>query len=448
MRQFIVDICSPYVVVILAGTFLSIFINRFLNGFDNMKLDLKKRLDEFMALHPLVEKLYDRDKLEEKIRYNQTFSFYCWMERGCNSPIEWLFFLFGGSAALIYMMTQITPFCYPVQIALASIASSFVFHFLLSTPFELISDKIEKQYGYSNLTMKLYVSDKVKGFLVSSAMTLGAVTAGYYVLVYLGKLNYLTVFAVIAAWRLYAWSVNVLDWYVIMPLFNKYTHLEDGSLKDRLQKMVESYGYKLGDVRVVDESKRSNKGNAYCMNIPFGPKKIVLYDTLIKQLSEEEIVAVFAHELGHEKLHHNFIGFIISFAEQAFFLWLAVYFIYKPEMYHAVGMRWVTEANIVENSIIGITILSQLTNAVEWIFEPALACLSRKHEYAADKYAVQTMGSAEPLITALVKLEFESGGDVAPSRAWHWWYGSHPMLVDRVKALREDERQLHAENVV
>ena len=440
MSQFIVDLSSPYILVCLFGGMLSWIVSAVLDGLDNLRLDSKDKISKALDVHPLMKEMYDEKTIEASQAYSAKWGFFSQMSQKISSEIDNVVFLLGIPAALVWLGMKWTTFPFPLQIAFVMACTTFI-KALLSVPLEILADKIEKAFGYSNLTLKTFITDKVKGYFISVGMLALEVTVAYYALKWLGKLDFAAILAFLVGWQLFNYLVSLLEVYVIEPMFNKYKPLEDGELKTKLKDLVEKYGYRLDNVFVMDESRRSKKGNAYCMSIPFGPKRIVIYDTLMQQLSTDEIVAVFAHELGHAKLFHNQISWIVNFAEMAVMAYAISVFAYNVDVYHAFGFRYVNAENILEFAVIGIWLSSMLINAISWTTAPLQAIMSRKHEYAADRYAAKC-GYGKELETGLIKLHAKNGGDLAPSKAWMWWHASHPGIVERVNALKKTNRNV------
>ncbi|MCP4161638.1 MAG: M48 family metallopeptidase, partial [Deltaproteobacteria bacterium] len=215
---------------------------------------------------------------------------------------------------------------------------------------------------------------------------------------------------------------------IIAPLFNKFTELEDGPLKVRLTKLAEKTSFKAKGIFVMDGSKRSSHSNAYFTG--FGKaRRIVLYDTLINTLSDEEIEGVLAHEIGHFKKKHIIHTLAMSLLIAVlFFFILSVLIDYIP-LYNAFGFK--------ESSYPAILIiLSFCMGPFSFFLTPVFNSKSRKNEYAADKYAAETTGNPEPLINALINLGKENLSNLTPHRLFSFFNYGHPVLSERIKALK------------
>jgi STE24 endopeptidase len=295
-----------------------------------------------------------------------------------------------------------------------------------SMPWDWIEQfRLEERFGFNSSNQKTWWGDRGKGLVLSLFL-------GYPLLLLVLKL----VDWMGGWWWLWAWAVVlgfqllmvVLAPIVIMPLFNKFTPLQEGSLRERLLRLGERTGFHSKSIQVMDGSKRSRHSNAFFTG--FGSfRKIVLFDTLISQLAEVELEAVLAHEIGHYKKKHipkmligSACGLLIAFfaiaqlTEQSWF-------------YRAFGFE--------PGSIVpALLLFSLLSGVVTFWFTPLFNLLSRKFEYEADDYAARTMSAPEPLIGALRKLNEKNLSNLTPHPLYSGFYYSHPTLLERERALR------------
>lgn len=295
----------------------------------------------------------------------------------------------------------------------------------LTLPFSWYSTfVIEEKYGFNKTTKATFVLDKLKSWLLM------ALVGG-------GILALITWFYEITQkdfWW-YAWIlVTVFTLFVtmfyaklIVPLFNKQTPLPEGSLRSKIENYAEKVGFKLDNIFVIDGSKRSTKANAYFSG--FGSeKRITLYDTLINDLEEEEIVSVLAHEVGHYKKKHVFANITASILTTGFTLWLLSLFVGNPLLSQALG--------VLEPSFhIGLIAFGILYSPISEVTGLFMNYLSRKFEYQADEYAKNTY-NAEALISGLKKLSKTSLSNLTPHKAYVFVHYSHPTLLQRYKNLQ------------
>lgn len=234
---------------------------------------------------------------------------------------------------------------------------------------------------------------------------------------------------------IYTWGVialfsifmNMFYSKLIVPLFNKQTPLEDGSLKEKLETYAKNVGFELKNIFVIDGSKRSTKANAYFSG--FGKeKRVTLYDTLINDLDEDEIVAVLAHEVGHYKKKHIIFNLVASLLLTGLTLFILSVFINNPQVSLAIG---VSQPSF-HAALIGFGILYSPISEITGLI---MNYLSRKFEYEADDYAKNTF-AAMPLVTSLKKLSKNSLSNLTPHPAYVFMHYSHPPLIARIRNLK------------
>lgn len=235
---------------------------------------------------------------------------------------------------------------------------------------------------------------------------------------------------------LYAWMVisgftifmTMFYTSLILPLFNKQTPLEEGELRNAIESFSVKAGFKLDNVFVMDGSKRSTKANAFFSGLG-SRKRIVLYDTLIKDLKTEEIVAVLAHEIGHYKLKHTLWGTITGVIQMGIILFVFGLVVGSPLLSQALG---VNEPNF----HIGLLAFGILYSPVSFIAGIFMTILSRKNEYAADAYA-NGFGLGEALISGLKTISSNALSNLTPHSLYVFFHYSHPPLLQRIRAIKE-----------
>lgn len=295
---------------------------------------------------------------------------------------------------------------------------------IVTLPFSYYSTfVIEEEFGFNKTTKKLFFIDKIKGWIIS--ILVGGGIMSLIILIYEKYPN---------NFWLYAWGVitlfsiiiNMFYAKLIVPLFNKQTPLEEGSLRTKIAAYASSVGFELKNIFVIDGSKRSTKANAYFSG--FGKeKRITLYDTLINDLEEDEIVAVLAHEVGHYKKHHIIYNLILTTIITGFTLWLLSLFISSPTLANALGVT-------TPSFHIGLIAFGLLYSPISEITGLIMNLLSRKFEYQADAYAKKTH-HASYLISSLKKLSKNSLSNLTPHPWYVWFNYSHPTIVQRIKKL-------------
>ena len=297
---------------------------------------------------------------------------------------------------------------------------------ILTTPFSYYKTfVIEQKFGFNKTSKKTFFIDKLKGLLMS-------ILIGGFIL---ALITWFYEFAGAYFW-LYAWGLvtlfslfmNMFYSKIIVPLFNKQTALEEGDLKDAITKYANSVGFTLNNIFVINGSKRSTKANAYFSG--FGnQKRITLYDTLINDLTINEIVAVLAHEVGHYKRKHIIFNLIASILLTGLSLFLLSLFIQTPILSKALSVS-------IPSFHIGLIAFGILYSPISEITGIFMNYMSRKFEYQADNYAKETFAS-EPLISSLKKLSKNSLSNLTPHFLYVFIHYSHPTLFERIKNLKQ-----------
>lgn len=307
-----------------------------------------------------------------------------------------------------------------VYFAILGAASS-----VIGMPFELYNTfVIETKYGFNKTTVKTYILDKLKG--IALVIILGG-SLGYFILWLMMTLG--------ENFWLYAWItmaivmlvLNIFYTSIILPIFNKLTPLPAGSLRQKIEKYAESVNFPLTNIFVIDGSKRSSKANAFFSGIGKS-KKIVLYDTLIEKHTEEELVSILAHEVGHYKRKHIQKGFVISLITTGFMLWLLSRFIFSEKLSLALGG---TRSELYLN----LLAFSILFEPVSLLIGLAGNALSRSNEYEADQFAVKTHDK-ESFASALIRLSVDHLSNLRPHPAYVFFHYSHPTLLQRLQGIQ------------
>ncbi len=295
---------------------------------------------------------------------------------------------------------------------------------ILTIPFEVYSTfVIEQKFGFNKTTARTFILDKLKGWLLTAV--LGGGILALIIWIYSLTTNMFWIFA----WGAIAIFMVFMSMFyseLIVPLFNKQKPLEQGELRDEIEKFASKVGFKLNNIYVIDGSKRSSKANAYFTGL--GPRKrIVLYDTLILDHSINELVAVLAHEVGHYKKKHTILGLMISLAQSALMFFILSLLLGNPLMSEALGASRASFH-------LSVLVFGILYTPVSTILSLGLNYLSRKHEFEADRFAGENY-SSEALGNALKKLSVNNLSNLKPHPAYTFFHYSHPPLLKRLDAL-------------
>ncbi|BDD09179.1 peptidase M48 [Fulvitalea axinellae] len=313
----------------------------------------------------------------------------------------------------------------PIVSALVFFGAMFIVNDLLSLPFSLYRTfSIEEKFGFNRMTLKTFLLDKLKSYALTGILGGGILALLMYLLGVLGK-DYWWAFWIFLSVVLPLF--NLLYTNVIMPIFNKFTPLEDGELREAIMDYAKKVDFPLEGIYVMDGSKRSTKANAFFSG--FGRfKRIVLFDTLIEKLETEELVAVLAHEVGHYKKKHILQGMVISILQTGLLLFLSSLFVFNPLFSEALGSEGM---NVLYLNLMAFGLLF---GPISMIVSVGFNLLSRKNEYQADAWAVRTFG-AEPMVGALKKLTAKNFGNLTPHSAYVFFHYSHPPLWQRLEAI-------------
>jgi STE24 endopeptidase len=282
---------------------------------------------------------------------------------------------------------------------------------------------IEKKYGFNTMTIRTFITDHIKSWFIALLVgipVLGLITWFYYKT---GPSFWLYAWALITIFSVF---MNYFYSELIVPLFNKQTPLEEGSLRNKIEEFANKTGFKLKNIYVIDGSKRSTKSNAYFSG--FGQKKrIVLFDTLLKDLTEDEIVAVLAHEIGHYRKKHILIGLLSSIVLTGLMLFLFSLVVDNPELSRALGAES-------SSFHLGLIVFGILYSPLSLLIGLVSNIVSRSHEFSADRYAKENF-SGTILGDALKKLSVKNLSNMMPHPVYVFFHYSHPPLLRRLEKL-------------
>lgn len=314
----------------------------------------------------------------------------------------------------------------PILMALLFFGIIMIGSDIITTPFSYYKTfVIEERFGFNKSTKKLFFIDKIKGWLMMIIIGGILLTVIIWFFQWAGTNFWIYAWGLVTVFTIF---MNLFYSKLIVPLFNKQKPLEEGSLKSKIEGYAQNVGFDLKNIFVIDGSKRSTKANAYFSG--FGKeKRVTLYDTLIEDLEEDEIVAVLAHEVGHYKRKHIIFNLSASILLTGLTLFILSIFINNPNVSLAIG---VTQSSF-HAALIGFGILYSPISEITGL---AMNLLSRKFEYQADDYAKDTF-AALPLITSLKKLSKNSLSNLTPHPAYVFMHYSHPPLISRIQNLQQ-----------
>ncbi len=295
----------------------------------------------------------------------------------------------------------------------------------LSIPFSLYSTfRIENRYGFNTMTPGLWLADLVKSTLLSAVLMSVVLTCGFWIVQISPEHWWFFIWGFFFVFSVFMMYISP---YLIEPLFNTYTPLAGTGLDDRIRTMLAPAGLQISRVFSMDASKRSRHANAYFTGIG-RVKRIVLYDTLLKTMDEDEVLAVLAHEAGHWKKRH-----VLKMLALVEALSLAAAFIAFHMLRAGVPGRLFGLSG--ETFFAGLVVLGFIFGIAAFPFTPLFSFLSRRHERDADRFALNIAPKPSAMATSLIKLSRDNLSNLHPHPLYAAFYYSHPPVVDRVKTL-------------
>jgi STE24 endopeptidase len=415
---------------LIIGLFLALFALEFIVEFGLNELNLR-----YLRAHWAERKIPDffqhnmsAAEYEKSVEYTLAKGqFQRWAE--IYGRVVVLIVLFGGLLPLMDRFSQDLGgrffsishfqgliFCFGVALVFS----------IVSLPTDLYSTfKLEARFGFNKTTWKLYLTDKLKGFLLGVLIGLPFLFVVLWLMEATGSYWWIWTFFFVSGFQLL--MVIVYPTF-IAPLFNKFERLPEGELRNRILCLAEQVGFKTNGIFSMDGSKRSAHSNAYFTGIGKA-KRIVLFDTLIAQMTIDQGLAVLAHEMGHYKMKHIRRMLVV----QTVFLLLGLYVLsllvdYRP-LFTAFGLDNPSNYG-------ALVLFSLLSGPFTFYLGPLINRLSRKHEYEADRFAVETLQTPRPMEEALVNLTVKNLSNLTPHPWYSAYHYSHPTPTERVGAIR------------
>ena len=410
-------IISPQIIFyILISIIVLNFIKDYFLDYLNAKFFNKKIPEN-------LNDIYDKEKYQKSQDYKKTLYKFGKVSKFYSFTILLLFFFFDG---FLYVDNLARSFFESeLLISLGFFGIIFFGSDILNLPFSLYNIfVIEEKFGFNKTTLKTYFFDKIKSWFITILFGGSVLSFIIWQFEAVGKDFWIIVWVFIT---IISVLINGFYAQIIVPIFNKQTKLEEGNLKNDIEKYSKKVGFDLSNIFVIDGSKRSTKANAYFSG--FGKqKRVTLYDTLINKLNDNQIIAVIAHEIGHYKKNHIIFNITFSIIQTGLMLYILSLLINMPIFSEALGIQ--------NHSFhIGLITFSFLYTPVSEIFSLVNNIFSRKFEFQADNYAKQTFES-KYLIEALKILSKDSLSNLTPHPKYVWWHYSHPPLAQRINSLQ------------
>jgi STE24 endopeptidase len=406
---------NPYLVFILAVLMIQYF------------LDLVVDILEIRSLAPVLPRdfrdVYDEEEYARSQEYKRVTTRFGQVRAGLSLSVTIIFILIGGFNFVDSFARQFAPGS--ILTGLLFTGSVFLLSSLFSLPFSAyFTFVIEERFGFNKTTVKTYLLDLVKGMLLSALLGAPLLAMLLWFFEATGEL----------AW-LYSWLgmsfftfvVQFLAPVLIMPLFNKFTPLEDGELKEKITAYADEQDFALEGIYTMDGSKRSTRLNAFFTG--FGRfRRIVFFDTLMEKLDDDEIVVVLAHEMGHFKRKHIPKMMVASILQSGLMFFILSLFLKNEQLFAAFSMEHVS---IYASLIFFLFLYAPISSLISIFFN----IYSRKNEYEADAWAVETTGLRQALVSGLKKLSVHNLSNLTPHPLNVFLNYSHPPVLERIRAI-------------
>lgn len=391
----------------------------------------KKKTDDYK---PLLAQLRDKFKNAQsygldKIQFGMIASAYETFESVAFLILGFLPFVWDISVNMGAKYFQWNEEQDEIKISLIFLAVITVVGTITSLPFEIYSTFwIERKHGFNKQTFGLFVVDKIKSLILTALIGGPFAALLLYIIQKGGIYFYIYVWAFMFIFSVFMMTIVPI---FIMPLFNKYEPLQDGELKTRIYQLAEQLKYPLTKLFVMDGSKRSSHSNAFMFG--FGNnKRIVLFDTLLEQVHDDEILAILGHELGHWALKHTWMNFLTTqlYFGAAFYFFSLTYG--SNDLYAAFGFN--DPKRSVPTIVALLLFFQTLWAPVDKTLSFLLTILSRVNEFSADRFSVD-LGMSQHLQSGLCKIHLENLGAMCPDHWYSMYHYSHPPLVERLSAM-------------
>ena len=376
-------------------------------------------------------KITDSD-MSKSLRYTEDRYRFQVFSSWVNESLLLVFIAVGGFGFFEIFVKQQTTVLFgatmnnEIVIGLGFFALLGIVSMLLQMPFSYYRTfYLEEKHGFNRQTKAGFFTDVLKNILV--AVLIGSVVLSVLIWIMLSAGSYWWVYGWLFMFGFALFSVWLYP-TVLAPLFNKFTEIVDGELKDGIFKMAAKVGFKTDKIFIMDASKRTSHGNAYFTGI-FGGKRIVLFDTLVSAMQPAEVIAVLAHEIGHYKLNHVRWQLVRSFVMTGIVFLLLSVMISQESFYHTFSFTQ-------PSSYAALIVFALWFGLIEFLLQPISSYISRRNEFAADRFAKDNLGGAENLISGLLKLREKSSSMPLCHPIYSSIYYSHPPMIERIVALK------------
>ena len=374
-------------------------------------------------------KTFDEEKYIKTQEYTKVNTKYSFLTSTLSLVIS-LSFIFGGIYNEIDLYVRSIGFNDIIITGLCFFGILTIISDILTIPFSLYKTfVIEERFGFNKMKLSTFFIDKIKGYLLMILMGGPLLYSILYFFENFTEYGWLYVWILLVSFSIIIQPIfNIF----IAPLFNKFTPLEEGPLLDKIKAYLAKVNFPVKKLEVMDGSKRSSHSNAYFSGIGSN-KRIALFDTLVEQMDDDEIVSIIAHEVGHYKLKHIYTGILLSAIQSGVMFYIMSLFLLNENLFSVFKM---------DNLSIYASLLffSMLYAPISMILGVFFSAISRRNEFSADAYSVETAKMPNSMISSLKKLSKENLSNLTP----HWLNVflnySHPPVLDRLNAIRKLEK--------
>ena len=375
-------------------------------------------------------KTFDEEKYIKTQEYTKVNTKYSFLTSTLSLVIS-LSFIFGGIYNEIDLYVRSIGFNDIIITGLCFFGILTIISDILTIPFSLYKTfVIEERFGFNKMKLSTFFIDKIKGYLLMILMGGPLLYSILYFFENFTEFGWLYVWILLVSFSIIIQPIfNIF----IAPLFNKFTPLEEGPLLDKIKAYLAKVNFPVKKLEVMDGSKRSSHSNAYFSGIGSN-KRIALFDTLVEQMDDDEIVSIIAHEVGHYKLKHIYTGILLSAIQSGVMFYIMSLFLLNENLFSVFKM---------DNLSIYASLLffSMLYAPISMILGVFFSAISRRNEFSADAYSVETAKMPNSMISSLKKLSKENLSNLTP----HWLNVflnySHPPVLDRLNSIRKLEKK-------
>jgi len=371
-----------------------------------------------------LKDIYDQDKYKKSQEYDKTNHKFSFVTNSFNLILILVLLYFSGFAIIDELARSVTS--NSILIALIFFGIIMFASDILHLPFDVYDTfVIEEKFGFNKTTVKTFILDKIKGWVVGAIIGGGLLALIVWFYNKVGDSFWIYAWIVVSVFMIF---MTVFYTSLIVPLFNKLKPLDEGELKQEITSFCKQADFQLDNVYIIDGSKRSTKANAYFSGLG-KKKKIVLFDTLIEKLTKEEIVAVLAHEIGHYKKKHTLVSVITAILQTGLTLYILSLFVGNPALSEALGSD-------IPSFHLGLITFGFLYSPISTIIELFMNRISRKNEYAADQFASEQYSGVH-LQSALKTLSVNNLSNLTPHPVYVFFNYSHPPLLQRLRFIKQ-----------